>query len=191
MTLRPILLASAFALIALAGWRLADPFTFSSGSTITVEGTSNVRGWTCTTSGVTGTANATPTAEGWSGIGALTVTVPVNSLDCNNRTMNSHLRSAFNASANPNIRFTLSNATVSTPRGGSFTVQANGTLAMAGQSRPVTVTATGQRAGSGVRFTGSVPVTMSQWGMTPPRALGGTMRTGDRVTVRFNVTLGS
>ncbi len=191
MTTRSLLLSAVVVVLALAGWHLADPFTFASGSSITVEGTSNVRSWTCRTTGLTGTANATPSADAWTGLSALTVTVPVSSLDCRNRTMNNHLRNAFNTSANPNIRFTLSNARVAAPSGGRFTVQANGTLAMAGQSRPVTFTATGQRAGTGVRFTGSVPVTMSQWGMRPPTALGGTMRTGDRVTVRFDVTLGS
>lgn len=191
MTTRSLLFLAVVVLLPLAGWHVADPFSFSSGSSITIEGTSNVRSWTCRTTGITGTANATPSATGWTGLSALTVSVPVSSLDCRNGTMNNHLRTAFNASANPTIRFTLSNARVAAPSGGRFTVQANGTLAMAGQSRPVTVTAVGQRAGSGVRFTGSVPVTMSQWGMTPPRALGGTMRTGDRVTVRFDVTLGS
>ena len=30
---------------------------------------------------------------------------------------------------------------------------------------------------------------MSQHGVSPPRAMMGTMRTGDKVTVKFNVTM--
>lgn len=192
MTTRTTLLALATVLLVAAGWRLADPFSFARGSSITIEGTSNVHDWRCTVPNVTGTMDATPNATGWSGLSALTVTVPVNSIDCRNGTMNTNLRNAFNASANPTIRFTLSNARVAAPSGGRFTVQANGTLAMAGQSRPITVTAQGVRNANGsIRFTGSVPVTMSQWGMTPPRAMAGTMRTGDRVTVSFDVTTGN
>lgn len=188
MSRLPRVLLPALALVA-AGWLALDPLTFSRGSTITVEGTSNVHGWSCTSTQVAGTANAATAAAGWTGLSALTLSVPVSSLDCRNRTMNGKLRDAFGA-ANPTVRFTLGNARVSTPRNGAFTVQATGTLAMAGQSRPLTVTAAGTVTPSGqYRFTGSVPVTMSQWGMRPPTALAGTMRTGDRVTVRFDVTL--
>ena len=47
------------------------------------------------------------------------------------------------------------------------------------------------RALSGGRFhfTGEVPVTMSQFGVTPPRAMAGVLRTGDEVTVKFAVTV--
>lgn len=179
----------AVAALALAGATMLDPLTFASGSSITVRGTSNVHGWTCTSTQVGGSANAAAAATGWTGLSALTVRVPVSSLDCRNRTMNGKLRSAFNAPANPNIQFTLTNARVTAPSGGRFTVTANGTLAMAGQSRPVAVTAQGQVVNGRYKFTGSVPVTMSQWGIRPPTALGGTMRTGDRVTVEFDVTL--
>jgi hypothetical protein len=52
------------------------------------------------------------------------------------------------------------------------------------------ITAQGQAlSGNRYRFTGSVPVTMSQFGMRPPTAMMGAMRVGDRVTVRFDVTL--
>jgi len=177
--------------ISLAGWVAADePLTFRSG-TITITGTSNVHGWTCTTTSFTGSGNGAITAPGLSGLSALTVSVPVARIDCDNGTMNTKLRESLRASAAPNIRFVLGNATVSTPRSGRFVVSTSGQLTIAGQTRPVTFTANGQAvAGGQYRFTGSVPVTMSQYGIRPPTAMMGTMRTGDRVTVAFDVTLG-
>lgn len=179
------------AVFAIAGWHAAttEPLTFARGGTITIEGTSNVHGWSCT-SGFTGSADGAATAAGLTGLSALTVTVPVAGIECNNGTMNNKLREALQAPANPNVRFVLQNATVSTPRNGRFAVTANGTLTIAGRSRPTQVTAQGQVQADGrYRFTGAVPVTMSQFGVTPPTAMMGAMRVGDRVTIRFDVTL--
>jgi hypothetical protein len=62
---------------------------------------------------------------------------------------------------------------------------------VAGTTRRVEVTAQGQPLGGGrYRFTGSVPIVMSQFGIDPPTAMLGAMRTGDRVTVHYNVILG-
>ena len=170
-----------------AGWSMAQVrLNFQRGSSITVEGTSTVHDWHCSTSGITGTLDA---ADGFTGLSALTLTVPVNSLDCGNGTMNGKLREALGTSP---IRFVLSNARVGSPNGGSFGVEANGQLTIHGTARSQRVTATGRALGNGrYRFTGSVPVTMSQFGVDPPTAMLGTLHTGDRVTVRFDVTVGS
>jgi hypothetical protein len=37
------------------------------------------------------------------------------------------------------------------------------------------------------RFTGEVPLLMSDFGIKPPKALLGTLKTGDRIVVRFDV----
>ena len=88
------------------------------------------------------------------------------------------------------IRFTLTSARVGNVNGGRFGVEANGQLTIHGTSRAQRVTAEGRAVGNGqYRFTGSVPVTMSQFGVDPPTALLGTLRTGDGVTVRFDMTV--
>jgi polyisoprenoid-binding protein YceI len=177
--------------LSLAGWAQSDePLTFARGGSITIEGTSNVHGWTCATGQYTGNADAATTAAGLTGLSALSISVPVAQIDCDNGTMNTKLREALRASAAPNIRFVLGNATVSTPRNNRFNVSASGQLTIAGQTRPVSFQAQGQALANGrFRFQGSVPITMSQYGVRPPTAMMGTMRVGDRVTVRFDVTL--
>ncbi len=191
MTSRFLPSIALLSVLSLAGWIAADePLTFVRGGTITVEGTSNVHGWDCTTTQFTGNADGALAATGITGLSALSVSIPVAQIDCDNGTMNTKLREALRASAAPNIRFVLGNAAVSTPRSNRFNVNAGGQLTIAGQTRPVTFTAQGQAlANNRYRFTGSVPVTMSQFGVRPPTAMMGTMRTGDRVTVRFDVTL--
>jgi polyisoprenoid-binding protein YceI len=191
MTSRFLPSIALLSVLSIAGWAATDePLTFVRGGTITIEGTSNVHGWDCSTTQFTGTANGALAATGIDGLSALSVSVPVAQIDCDNGTMNTKLREALRASAAPNIRFVLGNATVSAPRNNRFNVNSRGQLTIAGQTRPVTFTAQGQvLANNRYRFTGSVPVTMSQFGIRPPTAMMGTMRTGDRVTVRFDVTL--
>ncbi|HEX8385845.1 MAG TPA: YceI family protein [Rubricoccaceae bacterium] len=174
------------AVLSLVGWMAADvPLSFATGGTVTIEGTSNVHGWTCAAERFTGTGDGTPTASGLTALSALTVTVPVAQIDCGNRTMNGKLRDALLATTAPTVRFVLSNATVS-----NRTMTANGQLTIAGQTRPVRITAQGQPvSGNRFRFTGTVPLLMSQYGIRPPTAMMGTMRTRDAVTIRFDVTL--
>lgn len=187
MKLRAFTFGLLVAAAGLAGWAVMQQFTFAAGSRVTVEGTSTVHDWTCTATQISGSFNATAAEAGLTGMGGLTVTIPVAALDCNNGTMNGKLREALGTSA---IRFTAPNVAAAAASGGRFAVDASGQLTIKGNARATRVQAQGQALGGGrYRFTGSVPVTMSQFGVTPPTAMMGTLRTGDRVTVRFDVTV--
>lgn len=183
----PVLAAATAVLLGVAGWHVApDRFTFAPGSRVWVEGTSTVHDWSCEAEQISAALDATLNGRAIQDLGALTVTVPVASLECGNRTMNGKLRDALGTSP---IRFTLSEGRVGQPNGDRFLVEANGTLSIRGTSRAQRVRADGRvLGGTRYRFTGEVPLTMSQFGVEPPRAMMGTLRTGDRVTVKFDVT---
>jgi polyisoprenoid-binding protein YceI len=180
--------ALLLAALALAGWQAVERLAFQQGSRITVAGTSTVHDWACTAASVTGTLDGAATDAALTGLTALTVTVPVNALDCENGTMNGKLREALGASA---LRFTLGSARVGSVNGGRFGVDATGQLTIHGTTRAQRIQAQGQALGGGrFRFTGSFPVVMSEFGVSPPTAMMGALRTGDRVTVSFDVTAG-
>jgi polyisoprenoid-binding protein YceI len=158
----------ALVALALAGWMVLGPISFDAGRKITVTGTS--------------TATGTASGSALTALTALSVSVPVNSLDCKNRTMNGKLREALGANV---IAYTVTRATVN-----GAAISLTGRLSVHGQTRPVTVNARAQSLGGGrFRVTGSVPVTMSQYGVRPPTALAGTMRTGDATTVAFDIPI--
>lgn len=180
------LTASALAVL-LAGWAALAPITFERGGKITVEGTSNVHGWTCESTNFTASAAGTASGSALTSLTALNVTVAPANLDCKNGTMNGKMREALTAAP---VTYTLTNAAVGAAQGDRFPITVSGRLTIKGTARPVTISAQARALGNGrFKVTGEVPVTMSQHGIRPPTAMMGTMRTGDRVAVKFDVTL--
>ena len=175
-------------MLLLAGWALVSgPITFERGSSIAVDGTSNVHDWSCDAGQFMASAAGEASGATLTSLTALRVTVTPANMDCGNGAMDKNLRKATGTAP---IVYALTSATVGGARNGTFPINVQGRLTMHGTTRSVAITAQGKSLG-GNRFqvTGSVPVTMSDYGIDPPTAMLGTMRTGDRATVRFNVTL--
>jgi polyisoprenoid-binding protein YceI len=175
MIVLPALLAAA-----------ATPLSFQSGSRVWVTGTSTVRSYRCESTQVTGSAQAAGTELTQVAQSSGEISIPVSSLDCRNGTMNGHMRTALKAAQNPTIRFRATSVAV-TPEGA---VRMTGPLTIAGQSREVTINGTAARENGRLRVTGSKQLTMTDFGVTPPRLMAGTMRVHPPVTIGFDVVLG-
>jgi polyisoprenoid-binding protein YceI len=120
---------------------------------------------------------------------SVAVSVPVQQLDCVNGTMNEHMLKALKAKEHGNVTFRVSSYDL-TPGGAEARVTLQGTLTIGGHSRPVTISATAQDAGSrGLRVIGSHQVRMTEFGLTPPSLMMGTIKVGDRVVVNFDLYL--
>jgi polyisoprenoid-binding protein YceI len=164
----------------------AVPLSFQSGSRVWVSGTSTVRSYRCESTQVTGSADAAGTELAQVAQSSGEITIPVASLDCRNGTMNGHMRNALKAARNPTIRFRAASVSV-TPQGA---VRMTGPLTIAGESREVTINGTAVRENGRLRVTGSKQLTMTDFGVTPPRLMAGTMRVHPPVTIGFDVVLG-
>lgn len=180
-----IYLAGMIALPALLA-AAAVPLSFQSGSRVWVSGTSTVRSWRCESTQPTGTAQAAGTELTQVAQSSGEITIPLASLDCRNGTMNGHMRNALKAEQNPTIRFRATSVAV-TPEGA---VRMTGPLTIAGQTRETTITGTAARQNGKLRVTGSKQITMTEYGVTPPRLMAGTMRVNPAVTIGFDVVLG-
>jgi polyisoprenoid-binding protein YceI len=188
LTLRS--LALGLAALVFGAWGLTAYYTLQPSSRVWVEGTSNVHDWTCEAKQIAGTVSAEEALT--DGVTGVTVTIPVQSLDCDNGTMDKNLRKALDAKANPAIRYTLATADLAAPDAeGWFDVKTTGRLTISGKTKTVQMGARGKAAGDGAyRFTGSVKLRMTDFGVDPPTAMLGAMKTGDAVTVHFDVTVG-
>jgi polyisoprenoid-binding protein YceI len=163
----------------------AIQLTFASGSRVWVQGTSTVRGYRCESTQVSGTADAASTELAQIGAARGEITIPLSTLDCRNGTMNGHMRTALKAAQNPTIRFRATG--VRTTATGAMTM--TGQLTIAGQTRDVTVNGTAAPDGNGLRVRGTHNLTMTDYGVHPPRLMAGTMRVHPPVTIGFDVVL--
>ena len=197
MTYQPALKLSLVILVvlALAGWTRYDNDlqVVEAESMIWVDGTSSLHDWTCEAPAVAGTLEAEASApEVDTLIESLTrveITVPVKALDCKKGKMDRKAYDALKADEHPQITYRLQSATVlEETQDGQVALNAEGTLTIAGAERPVTLKVTAKPVGEGsYRFTGRVPLTMTDYGIDPPTALLGTLKTGDDIVVRFDV----
>jgi hypothetical protein len=81
-------------------------------SRLWVGGTSSVRGWECKATQFTATIESAPNAAatvlaGEKAVGAVSLTVPIDKMECGNGQMNGHMRKALKLEQYPQIAFSL------------------------------------------------------------------------------------
>lgn len=181
--------AVAMTLLLVSGASGQDP-----APTLTIDGTSTVRSWTCEAESFAVVPNP-PTGfeaavlNGERGLETVTLTFPVKTIECGNGKMNDHLRNALGAEKHPEIRYRLSRYDIESAASG-VVVQADGELMIAGTARPITMAVTvTQDATGAIRVRGQQEVNMTDYGVKPPKLMLGTLKVGDTVTVKFDVPL--
>lgn len=178
--------------LAAAASPIQDALRLKPESRLWFEGTSTVRDWNCKAPQIDAAIAADAGAPaavlaGTKAVRTVQLTFPVAALDCENRTMNNHMRTALNAERQQHIRFTLTDYALTRAANTTGTLQ--GTLLINGQTRPIAVPVQFADAGGALRATGRYPLNMNDWGVQPPRLMMGTLKVGDTVTVHFDLLL--
>lgn len=181
-------------LVIAAGWRLpSDPLTIAPESKLWIDGKSSVRDWSCKA----GTMDAAIDAEsnavsevlgGSKGVRSVSLVIPVAQIDCNNGTMNGHMRKALNLDKHSTIEFELQSydLVAGSPVKGTLT----GSLTINGEKRPVTIPAEfASGDGGALRMTGTYDLNMTEWKVQPPRLMMGTLKVNEKVSIGFDIVL--
>lgn len=154
-------------------------------ASINVHGTSNVHDWNMKPTKVTGEIGINGSKQ----ISALTVKVEVKSLKSGNGIMDGKTYDAFDYKKNPYITFQLTDVSQAKLSDNDTEITLTGNLSLAGASKKISIKAVGKITKSGdYQLKGSVALKMTDFKMKPPTAMLGTMKTGDAVTVKFDVT---
>jgi hypothetical protein len=166
-------------------------------SRLWVEGTSNVRPFTCEAKelDVQVEADQGPVAQrviaGEKAVKTVVVAVPSKSLDCdnNNKKMNEHMLKAIKAEESPSIEFRLQSYELAREgEGAGATLQ--GTLKLGGVEKPVTIAVVTKTAADGVlQVTGAYELRMTEYGLKPPKLMMGAFKVNDPVKVNFDLLL--
>ncbi|GAA4852109.1 hypothetical protein GCM10023331_40780 [Algivirga pacifica] len=149
---------------------------------VKILGTSTLHDWEAESKDIKITGTAT-TGEGGevTAIENMRVVVPVKTLKSGKGGLDSNMYDALKEPKNPEIIFEV---TESTPLDGS-SVEVSGNLTIAGVTKPVKLTA--QKSGS--TYKGSMKTKMTNFGIDPPKALMGTVKSGDEITLEYEATL--
>jgi len=165
------------------------------GSEVSFTGTSTLHGFSCKTTQFDARLSvdpeyATNLAALARPIGAVNVTIPVRSLSCGNKGLESNMLKALKADQHATISFRLDTYEIdaASRTDAAFTAQAAGSLTIAGRERPVQLRVRGERQADGaVRARGERDLLMSDFGIRPPTMMLGAVKTGDRVVVKFDL----
>jgi len=172
------------------------------GSTLWLEGSSNVHEWESRTSQPTvkllRDASAADPADvaaldQWlraGGLRGLDLGVPLATMHSKKgSTLDKNMLKALKADQNPEITFHVTQAKVGSATGDSIAVSADGVLKIAGRERPVTVAGRLVRSEAGVWLRGRHGLRMSDYDVKPPTMMLGTMRVHDSLSVYFDLLL--
>ena len=162
--------------------------TLASGSSITVEGTSNVHAWHLTTATFVSSIEIATPAAPTSEVRAVTLSIPVTSLKSGKGGLDKNTYKALNAEKYPEIRFRLTSYKTE-PSATGATAIVRGLLTVNGVEKEVSLTtAMSGDSRTGLKATGTTSFLMTDFGVKPVTALMGAIRTGNEVTIRFALT---
>ena len=153
--------------------------------TVSILGTSNVHDWEMKVTKI----NSELTLSSSKQIISLVVKIPVISIKSGKGIMDEKTYDAFDSKKNPNIVFQLTEASSIKLTDKDSEITLTGNLSMSGETRKISFKTVGKTTKTGdYQLKGSVPLKMTDFKIKPPTAMLGAMKTGDAVTVKFDVS---
>jgi len=185
--------------VAAAGAQETARVAVSPESKLWIEGTSNLHGWSCKATTLDAAVEIAPAAAAQVAVAPpkalkkVHVKVPVKSIKCGHGGMDDNVYKALKADESPEISYIL--ATFEAVPGeakDSFMLHTVGSLTIAGKENKVSMDVAATRLPDGtVKATGMVPIKMTDFGIKPPTAIFGRLKTGDDVKVNFELSIGA
>jgi len=163
---------------------------------ITISGTSNVHPYTASTTTVriarAQLADAVQGPDCWAaalkpgGVEAFEVVVPAATLTSPREGLDKNMHKALQVGVHPEIAFRLLRIEPGTE---SNAFRATGVLRIAGVEREVSFDLTTERKGPTLSVQGKLQLLMTDFGIKPPTAMLGMLKTDPKVTVAFETVL--
>lgn len=169
-------------LFAASGFALAQgaaPTALAPGSSrVTINGNSNLHPWTASTTAVTVTRG-----DG----NRFDVSVRASALSSPKEGLDKNMHKALKVEKFPEITFRVTQ--LDPPAVGEGAYKVTGLLTIAGMAREVTLDLTAQRQDAALAVKGSVDLLMPDFGIAPPKAMLGMLKTDPKVTILVETVL--
>ncbi|HEY5824360.1 MAG TPA: YceI family protein [Cyclobacteriaceae bacterium] len=189
-TSKVLLFTLLFVISAIAIANAQDTFSLKS-STASVQGTSSLHDWESQITKVECTGSFQAKSNRLQSMKNVKVTIAVKGIKSKEgKVMDNKTYDAFRSKANPFITYSFVNAQIKTGKQDSVNITTKGNLTMAGTSRPIELNAKGKMLTNGdLQFSFSRKLKMTDFNMKPPKAVLGTIKVGDEITLNFNMVL--
>ncbi|MGS2765249.1 YceI family protein [Sinomicrobium sp. M5D2P9] len=160
----------------------------SSESKLQVLGTSNLHDWELEATSFQGKGTISAEENLLKSVENLSFTLAVEGLKSGKGGMDKNTYKALKSKDHKEISFRSDKATAIKETGtGQYQVEIPGNLTIAGVSKKVSLTLTVVLQDK-IHLSGSTDIVMTDYGVEPPTALLGTVKTGEKVTVKFEMT---
>jgi len=188
-------LAGCVGALTAAGAQAPRPLAMDT-ARVTIAGTSNIHAYTASTttvrvtrvalgSGVAGPAFWDAVAKP-GGLEAFEVAIPAAQLTSPKEGLDKNMHKALKVQEHPDITFRL---TAIEPAAAAGALQARGVLRIAGVERHVVLNLTAERHDATLTVKGTLDLLMTDYGIKPPTAMLGMLKTDPKVTVTFETVL--
>lgn len=154
-------------------------------SSILIKGTSSLHDWVSVAEKTV--ANLSVSSLDDIGIETLTVDVDVYSIKSGKKVMDKLTYKALKAEEHPIIRFVFKQGEVISENKQKIKIKLIGDLSVAGVTKTVAVNTFINKLGKEISLKGSHQLKMTDFGIKPPTALLGTIKTGDEITIDFSL----
>lgn len=156
---------------------------------IKLNGTSNLHDWEMKAVSGISDASFVVTNGRVISLSKMDFSLPVKNLKSGHSGMDNNTYKALNSDANPNISFVLISATVVAAGGNNYKLNCLGKMTIAGTTNQTELIATGlyDPADKSFTVTGIKKMKMTDYKVKPPKALLGTIRTGDDISISYNL----
>ena len=159
-------------------------------SDIRLNGTSNVHDWEMKAAKGTSEATFVVNANGQvTGLTSLKFSLPAADLKSGHSGMDKNTYKALNTEKNPTISFVLTSSTITATGGNNYQLKCVGKMSIAGTVKHTDLVATGKYnpADKSFTVTGVKKMKMTDYNVSPPKALMGTIKTGDAISISYNL----
>jgi len=167
-------------------------YAIAKGHTVTIHGTSNLHAWDERVGTVTGDGLVLWNGNSSFDLLAMNIRMEGRSIKSTEGSiMNNNTYKALKADDHPFIIFALMTPLKAIPaNAGKKAITAGVNLTIAGVTKRIdmSVAATAQGHGN-IEFEGSKIIKMTDYGIKPPVAMFGTLKTGDEITIHFKTVL--
>jgi polyisoprenoid-binding protein YceI len=160
----------------------------SSRSSLVVQGTSSLHDWEMIADKMNAKMEVVKNEKSINDIKNVTFSIHSKDILSDNSIMNNKTQDALKSDKYQQIKFDLQSVSGLKISAVDFSGIANGNLFIAGKSRRIEVPFKGKINGNeSLLITGNEKIKMSDFGITPPTAMLGTLKTGDEVTIKFEL----